>query len=270
MEHLTFFDLETTGMDVGNDRIVQIAMFRADAGFLAVVGSLDTLVNPGRPIPQDATDVHGITDEDVRTAPTLDDVAPDIHALIDGAVLVGYNNRRFDTLVLDRELRRVGAGGLKRSDDGYAIVHPEIDLYALRRRWEDMTLAGAVARFLQRDHAYAHDAAADASVLIDLYAEMTRSVTGMVGKTVEELVNDSVPDDAVDRDGRFTYVKRDGVDVVVFAFGKHKGKQIIPPGPDFQTVSSYLQWMIRSGGFAPETLAWARRFQSQLIAWSRR
>src|SRR5690606_15557309 len=148
---LVFFDCETTGPDPYEDRIVELAV-RAQGKHPVV-----TRINPGRPIPPKASAIHGITDADVADAPRFEEIAADVQRMIDGHVLVGYNCIRFDTILLDAELRRAGQSG--------CIDFPEVDLYQVGLRSEPRTLAGAVKRFLGRDLEDAHTAAADTEVL---------------------------------------------------------------------------------------------------------
>lgn len=226
------FDLEATGTDPWHDRIIEIALFRTDGR------GYSTLVNPHRPIPPEATAVHGITDEDVADAPGFWAIATEVQDIIDGCVLVGYNNRRYDTVLLHNELTNAGERG--------CIRQPEIDLLQLWHRFEPRTLETAVARFAGQTHDGAHRAIADARALPLTLAGMQRELG--LPEDIDELVRLSIPDGAVDRDGKFLR-REDGV--ICFNIGQVKGRPVTDdPG--------FLEWMLTKD-FSPETKEIARR-----------
>ncbi len=246
-EKLIFLDFEGTGTDPHNDRIVEICMLVSDGD------DLITRVNPGVPIPAEATAVHGITNDDVRDAPPFRRLARVIQQLIDGAVLIGYSCRRYDTVLLDAELRRAGQPGLPLDEEGRIQVQ-EIDLYQLWMRSEPRTLVAAAKRFAGVDLENAHSAEADTRVLPHLLAGM-RAAFGLGEASIEEMCALCVPDGAVDRDGKFLR-REDGV--VVFNFSNSKGKPVHDdPG--------LLRWMLNKD-FSPETKAIARRFLDEIYA----
>ena len=101
---LAFIDLETTGVNLGTDRIIEIAIVKVLAD-----GTRTTkrkLINPGIPIPQSSSDIHGITDEMVKDAPTFAQVAQELKQMLDGCDLAGYNSNRFDIPLLVEEFLR--------------------------------------------------------------------------------------------------------------------------------------------------------------------
>src|SRR5258706_7175791 len=103
---LLVFDLETTGTDKLNDRIVEIGALRFSR--TGGVDHLERRVNPGIRIPRESTAVHGISDEDVKDAPTFAALAPEVAAFFDRCDLAGYNIRAFDVPVLVKEFERAG------------------------------------------------------------------------------------------------------------------------------------------------------------------
>src|SRR3990167_5451790 len=123
---LAYFDLETTGKEVDKARIVQVAIITSSGG------RFSSHVNPAIPIPPEATEIHGITDEMVAEAPTFGVVALKVLAILEGCVLVGYNSHAYDTPVLAHELDRVG---LKHD----LLERQEIDLFNLWRTQEPRT-----------------------------------------------------------------------------------------------------------------------------------
>jgi len=234
-----FFDLETTGVDPYADRIVEIAVHRPG------VGEYVGLINPERPIPPGATEVHGISDDDVALAPPFRDVAGKIREMIEGAILVGYASRNFDTIMLDEEFRRAKVEQLPRDEFG-SINVPEIDLFRVWKARERRTLVTAARRFAGRDLDNAHTAQADAAIL----DQVARGMMAEFGIDEIEMLADSHPPDEVDRDGKF---KRLESGVIVFNFGKHKDEPV-------SENRDYLDWMM-TADFSPEVKAWIARLR---------
>ncbi len=245
MNNLLFLDFEATGVDPHNDRIVEFS-------FMTDIDDIWTeRVNPGVPIPAEASAVHGITDANVADRPRFGEFAGAIQALIDGRTLVGYNCRRYDSVILDAELRRAGKPGLTRDEHG-KIIQPEIDLFALWQLSEVRTLAGAAKRFAGVDLEGAHSAEADTVVLPSIFAGMLTAF-GLEGNSDEELCAMCIPEGALDRDGKFIR-REDGV--VVFNFSNSKGQPVLnDPG--------LLRWMLGKD-FSEETKAYAREFLDEI------
>lgn len=226
---LVCFDLETTGTDPERDKIVEIAALRVEVD--GRQESRSRRINPERPIPPEATAVHGIRDEDVRDLPAFRQVARALLDFFEGADLAGYNVGRFDVPLLARELRECGldlAPGTRRIIDVMSIFH----------RMERRDLSAAVRFYLGREHAGAHGAEADVAATLDVldaqlerYADLPRGVDDLAGWL------SPVPPGAVDRAGKFVW--RDNE--VVVAFGKHQGRtlrEVRERWPD------YLRWII--------------------------
>lgn len=241
---LCFFDLETTGTDPGRDRIVEISVLRLDPD-----GGRETRtrrVHPERPIPPEASRVHGIRDEDVRDEPTFRQVARGLLEFLADADLAGFNVLRFDAPLLDREFRDCGMDldlSARRILDAMAVFH----------RKEPRDLSAAVRFYLGRDLEGAHGAAADveasAAVLeaqLARYDDLPRDVEGL------DAWCRPAPAGAVDREGKF--VVRDGE--VVFAFGKHQGR---PLADVARRQPDYLQWLLRQTDFPADAKALAER-----------
>lgn len=174
---LAFLDLETTGLRVGEDRIVELALIR-----IAPNGDVTEKVrrfNPGMPIPPEATAVHGITDEDVADKPAFSARARSLSQLLEPCDLAGFNLRRFDLPMLLAEFRRAGISflvGDRRILDVQLIFHRE----------EPRDLSAAVRFYLDRELEDAHSALADiratTAVLgaqLDKYPHLPRDVEGL-------------------------------------------------------------------------------------------
>ena len=238
---LRAFDLETTGIETDSCRIVELALCDKDGKV-----RLHSLVNPGIPIPPEAIAVHGITDEMVADAPRFAVLAAEVQAAIADATLVSYAGRAFDTLVLDRELRRAKQPGI----DLDTVV--EIDLYRAWQELEPRTLAGARKRYLQRASGEQHRALQDTVDLPALLHAMARRHA----VTVEDLVRLSRPEDECDRSGKF---KLDAEGKVRFNFGKHDGDLA-------RDHVEYLVWMRDKGDFPSDTMHVVKRILRKVRA----
>ncbi|MCE9556543.1 MAG: 3'-5' exonuclease [Planctomycetes bacterium] len=221
---LAVIDLESTGTDPVTDRIVEIAVLtiRPDG----TEESFETRVNPRCPIPSSATAVHGITDADVREAPTFAELAPNLVTRLADNDLAGFGIAGFDLPLLCAECVRTGVP--------FALAGRSVlDALAVFRRYEARTLSAAVAFYLGRSHTGAHAAATDARAA----AEVLDAQVGRYGLSAaptalhRELVE-------VDLAGKF---RRDERGAVVFAFGKHSGRVLVDVA---RTDPDYLAWVL--------------------------
>lgn len=173
---LVVFDLETTGVSVYTDRIVQMAFVK-----LLPDGSRkewQTLVNPGREIPPGASAIHGITDDMVRGAPRFFDLARKVEAGISGCDLAGYNAVRFDWPMLRQEFERVGIH----------FSEPIIlDAMKVFHRFAPRDLGAAVQTYCGRNHEKAHDALSDARATLDVIEAQVKAHAGEMPTTPEEI-----------------------------------------------------------------------------------
>ena len=179
---LVFIDLETTGLRVGIDRIVEFGAVRFEPHLPD--SELTLVIDPEIPIPQSATSIHGMTDAHVAGCPTFADVIDTIEEFLKGADLAGYNLRRFDLPVLADAFRQAG--------------HPfrverrmVIDVQEIFHRSEPRHLAAAVRMFCDRSHTAAHSATSDAWAtaavldgMLDHYPDLPRDVTGLYAEFV--------------------------------------------------------------------------------------
>jgi len=228
---IVFFDLETTGVDPANDRIVEISGIR-----VAPDGQREArtwLINPGRPIPPEATAIHNITDADVRDAARFGQIAHDLLEWFSGADLGGFNVVRFDGPLLDHEFRRCGL-------DLALPTRRVIDAMAIYHRMERRDLSAAVRFYLDRDHEGAHSAEADATVTLEILEAQLERYDDLP-RTVEELARWSRASrpGAIDPDGKFVWKNGEAV----FAFGKHQG---IPLKTIANSAPDYLRWINNS------------------------
>jgi len=225
---IAFIDLETTGINITTDRIVEIAIVKIlQDGEKQVKRKL---INPLMPIPQSSSDIHGITDLMVKDAPSFKQVANESKQFIEGCDLGGYNSNRFDIPMLLEEFLRVG---IDYTLDDKRLV----DVQKVFHLMEQRTLSAAYKFYCQKILEGAHGAEADATATWEvLEAQIERYP--QIGVTVESIVKFTGEDDIVDLARRF--VKDKGIEV--FNFGKHKGK---PVAQVLKEEPQYYDWMMK-------------------------
>lgn len=232
---LAFLDLETTGINISTDRIVEIAIVKINIDGTKQVKR--KLINPQMPIPAGATEVHGITDDMVKEAPTFKQVANEIKQFIEGSDLGGYNSNRFDIPMLLEEFLRAG---IDFSVEGKKFV----DVQKVFHLMEQRTLSAAYKFYCNKSLDGAHSAEVDATATWEvLEAQIERYP--QIGDTVESIVKFTGEDDIVDFARRF--IKDKGVEV--FNFGKHKGKPVVQV---LKEEPQYYDWMMK-GDFPMNT-----------------
>lgn len=227
---IAFFDLETTGVDPLTDRIVEIAIVK-----ILPNGDRKTLslrINPQIPIPTIASNIHGITDEDVRDKPVFKSIAQDIASFLEGCDLGGFNIIRFDVPMLIEEFKRAG---IAFSIENGALV----DAQVIFHKKEPRTLEAALRYYCNKSHDNAHAALADVEATIDIIeAQLDRYDD--VPRTTEDLHKycDQKNPLFVDRFGKMVW--RDGE--ACLNFGPHRGKSLKEV---VENDSGFLDWMLR-------------------------
>ena len=232
---LAVIDLETTGTNLGSDRIVEIAIVK-----ILPDGKKSTkqkLLNPEIPIPQASADIHGITDEKVRDAPTFKQVANELKQFLDNCDLAGYNSNRFDIPLLVEEFLRIG---MEFDTRGRKLV----DVQRVFHMMEQRTLSAAYRFYCNKNLEGAHGAEADAEATLEVL-EAQLNKYPQLGKDVDSIVKFTGEDQIVDFARRFTL--ENGVEV--FNFGKHKGR---PVAEVLRSEPQYYDWMMK-GDFPMHT-----------------
>jgi DNA polymerase-3 subunit epsilon len=225
---IAFIDLETTGINITLDRIVELAIVKISPDGSKLVKR--KLINPLMPIPASSSAIHGITDEMVKDAPSFKQVANEIKQFIEGADLGGYNSNRFDIPMLLEEFLRAG---IEYTVDGKKLV----DVQKIFHMMEQRTLSAAYKFYCSKTLEGAHGAEADATATWEvLEAQLERYP--QIGDSVESIVKFTGEDDIVDFARRF--VKDKGIEV--FNFGKHKGK---PVAQVLKEEPQYYDWMMK-------------------------
>ena len=226
---LVFFDLETTGVDTAKDRIVEISMVKVMPNGDEIVRT--RLINPQMHIPEDATAVHGITDEDVKDQPTFAQIAKSLSQFIEGCDFGGFNSNRFDLPMLVEEFLRAGV-------DVDFKNRKFIDVQNIFHKMEQRTLVAAYKFYCNKDLTDAHSAEADTKATYEvLKAQLDRYPD--LQNDVAALAEFSARGETADYAGRIAYNEK-GEEV--FNFGKYKGVKV---SEVFQREPSYYDWMMK-------------------------
>jgi len=211
---IIFFDLETTGINIASDRIVEISYLKVDLN--GNESSKTLRLNPEMPIPEKVTAIHGISNEDVKDSPTFNEVAKSLARDFEGCDLGGYNSVKFDIPLLAEEFLRAGVDiELKR--------RKFVDVQVIFMKMEPRTLSAAYKFFVNKELSNAHSAEADTRATYEiLQAQLDRysNLENDIGKLAEF----SAHNRNVDFAGRIVYNEDEKE---VFNFGKHKGKPVI-------------------------------------------
>jgi len=233
---LVFFDLETTGIDVAVDRIVEISYLKIYPN--GDEESKTMKINPGMPIPPKATNIHGITDEDVRDAPTFQEVAKSVAKVFEGCDFAGYNSNKFDLPLLAEEF-------LRADTDLDLKKRKFIDIQVIFHKKEQRTLSAAYKYYCDKNLEDAHSAEADTRATFEiLQAQLDRYPD--LPNDIDELSKYSSHNRNVDFLGRIVY---DDDDCEIFNFGKYKGQKVTEV---LKKDPGYYGWMI-NGNFPLHT-----------------
>ena len=225
---IVFFDLETTGVDTANDRIVEISLVKIGVDGTKSVKT--RRINPEMHIPEAATAVHGITDEDVKNEPTFRQIAKSLAQYIEGCDFGGFNSNRFDLPVLVEEFMRAGV-------DVDFRKRKFVDVQTIFHRKEQRTLVAAYKFYCDKDLEGAHSAEADTLATYEvLEAQIERYPD--IGDTVDQLSEFSSNGTIVDFAGRLALNDK-GEEV--FTFGKYRGQSV---EEIFRKEPSYYKWMM--------------------------
>ncbi len=226
---IAFIDLETTGVNLSTDRIVEIAIVK-----ILPDGSRQTkrkLINPGIPIPKSASDIHHITDELVKAEPTFKAAANELKQFIDGCDLGGYNSNRFDIPLLMEEFLRAGV-------EVDLSKRKMVDVQHIFYQMEPRTLSAAVKFYCDKELEQAHSAEADINATVDVLMAQLQKYN-QLGNSVETILATIGEDRLIDYARRFVY---DDKDQEIFNFGRYKGQ---PVDEVLRKDPSYYDWMMK-------------------------
>lgn len=221
------FDLETTGTKIGSDRIVEICILKINPDRSRE--SKTWLVNPQMPIPKEASDVHGITDEQVANAPTFAQIAPKVIEMISGANLGGFNSNRFDVPLLAEELLRAGM-------DFDLSKIKLVDAQTIFHKKEPRNLAAAYQFYCGKTLENAHSAEADTLATFEIidaqvghYSDLPDDINGLSEYSFHNKFADLAG-----------FIHLDKEEQETFSFGKYKGQRVKEV---FQKDPGYYGWL---------------------------
>ena len=234
---LIFFDLETTGVNAAKDKIVEISYIKVYPNGKEESNTIR--INPGRHIPEEATAVHHITDDDVKNCPSFKDVAKELSRVFEGCDIAGFNSNRFDLPLLVEEFLAAGV-------NIDMTKRKFIDVQTIFHKMEQRTLVAAYKFYCGKNLEEAHSADADTRATYEvLKAQLDRYPS--LQNDVDFLSEFSTQNKNVDFAGRIIYNDKN---VEVFNFGKHKG---CPVEEVFRTIDrGYYDWMMQ-GDFPQNT-----------------
>ena len=224
---ICFFDLETTGIDIGKDRIVEIAIYKIFPN--GNKESKTWLVNPTIPIPYATTLVHGIDDAKIANEPTFNELASTIYAMIKDSDLAGFNSDRFDIPLLAEELLRAGV-------DFDMKNRFSVDIQTVFHKKEERTLSAAYKFYCGESLENAHSANADTMATyevlkaqLDRYPDLENDMKWLSEFTTRKKIADFAGMIAFDKD-----------DEEIFTFGKHKGIKV---NKVLESEPGYFSWI---------------------------
>lgn len=233
---IVFLDFETTGVDVANSRIVQIASVKFNSGFKQDGDFRNMLIKPPFKIPADATAVHNITDEMVKDAPEFSRIAKAFFTYLEGCNIAGHNILRFDIPLLAEEFARCG------------ITFPSpgtlfFDTFSIMANKVPRTLEGAYNYYVgEKMEGTAHDAYSDTKATVDIFRRQMEVYPDLEQMSEEDLFKFCRGENTVDLAG---CIALNDKGEAIYNFGKDKGKVI-------HTNPGYAKWM-QSQSFTTET-----------------
>jgi DNA polymerase-3 subunit epsilon len=210
---IVFFDLETTGINIATDKIVEISILKVFPN--GNKESKTWLVNPEMEIPKESSDIHGITNEKVVTEPTFKELAPKINEMIADSDLAGFNSNRFDIPLLAEELMRAGI-------DFDMKNRKAIDVQVIFHKKEQRTLSAGYQFYCGKELEGAHGAEADTNATYEiLLAQLDKYED--IGNSVDSLSAFSTHGKRADFAG---FILMNDKDQEIFSFGKYKGRTV--------------------------------------------
>ena len=234
---IIFFDLETTGLTIGKDHIVELCYIRIEPNGNKRAETLR--FNPGMPISKEASDVNGITDKDVKDCPTFAEKAAELASVFEGCDLAGYNSNKFDVPMLAEEFALCGI-------DIHINEKKLVDVQNIFHKMEQRTLVAAYKFYCGKELENAHSALADTRATLEVLEAQLDRYPDTLKNDVAFLADFTQISRGVDLACRFVYDEK-GVEIV--NFGKYKGqavKSVLRKDPN------YKHWMLQ-GDFTQNT-----------------
>lgn len=227
---IVFFDLETTGINVASDRIVEISYLKVFPNGNEEAKTIR--VNPTIPIPAKTTEIHGITDEDVKNEPTFNEIAKNIAKVLEGCDIAGYNSNKFDIPLLAEEM-------LRAEIDIDLKKRKFVDVQVIFLKKEPRTLGAAYEFYCNKQLVNAHSAEADTRATYEILQSQLEKYTDLEND-VDKLSEFSSHNQNADFAGRIIF---DEKGVERFNFGKYKGLKVEEV---FEKDPAYYGWMMNN------------------------
>ena len=253
---IVFFDLETTGVDIAKDRIVELCYIKVlpDGEEKAKSMRIKPVDAEGNQIhiPETASAVHGIYDEDVKDCPAFRDIARDFYGIIEGCDLAGFNSNHFDVPLLVEEFLRAGISIDIRK-------HRLVDVFNIYRKLEPRTLSAAYKFYCHADLEDAHSALADTTATLRVLQAQLDRYPDVLENNIDFLVDysdNNKEQKTVDLAGRIVCNEQG---VKVFNFGKHKGRAVTEV---LMREPGYFAWMM-NGDFPENTKQELRKIKQE-------
>jgi len=225
---IAFFDLETTGLNIASDRIVEISIIKIMPNGDKEIKT--KLINPTIPISKESSEIHGIKDADVKNKATFKDVAQELSDFIEGCDLSGYNSNKFDIPLIAEEFLR--------ADINFDVTERNlIDVQNIFHKMEQRTLVAAYRFYCDGDLTNAHSAEADTKATYEILEAQIQKYDELENN-IEFLAEFSQRTKNVDLMGRIVYNEKN---IPVYNFGKHKGKSIKEV---YNKEPGYSGWML--------------------------
>ena len=233
---IVFFDLETTGLDVARDHIVELCYIK-----LFPNGNRESKVMRIKPvdalgmqihIPEQTTAIHGITDDDVADCPTFKEVSEELAKVFSNCDLAGFNSNHFDIPLLIEEFLRVGIN-IELKDKSF------VDVGVIFKKMEQRTLSAAYKFYCHKDLENAHSANADTEATLEVLEAQLDRYPDVLKNDVQSLAAISATKSSVDFAARIIL---DENNVEIFNFGKYKGKSVVEV---FRRDPGYYNWIMQ-------------------------
>lgn len=240
---LIIFDIESTGVSVGQDKIIEICLYKVFPDGNTEIKTYR--INPERPIPEETTKIHGIKDDDVKDKPTFKQLSGEINAFIGNSDLAGYNSNKFDVPILVEEFLKAGV-------DFDISNRKFVDVMNIFHKMEPRTLKGAYKFYCGKDLINAHSAEADTTATYEILLAQLKMYDGVEyedreGNKSTPVINDIKALHDFTRNSKWV----DMVGHLVYNdnnqecinFGKHKGRIA---AEIFKAEPSYFSWMMNA------------------------
>ena len=225
---IIFFDLETTGINIAKDRVVEISILKVFPN--GNKESKTWLVNPEVAIPKESSEIHGITDEKVANEPTFKELAVKINEMIAGCDLAGFNSNRFDIPVLAEELMRAGI-------DFDMKERKAVDVQVIFHKKEQRTLSAGYKFYCDKNLDNAHSAEADTKATYEILKAQLDKYEDLENN-IEFLNKFSTHNKRADFAG---FIQYDEDDNEIFSFGKYKGRTVEDVFKENPGYNSWIQ-----------------------------